>query len=559
MAELTARLLGGRYEVLELIGEGGMAEVYKARHIQLDRLVAVKVMHRFLTQDGHFENRFEQEARLVAKLRHPNIIQVYDFEGIDAERLYYMVVEFIDGPSLHEQLVSLAERGEQMALPEVVRISRDVASALGYAHAHGMIHRDIKPSNVLLEHRQRVVLTDFGMAKIVGEASSHLTTSGSVLGTPAYMSPEQALSEPVDARSDLYSLGVMLYQMGTGHLPFSADTPLALALRHVNDLPQPPQVLNRGLTPQLSSIIVRCLAKDPADRYQTAAELLADFNDPGPLAAVSTRPDHEQDDAPPAVDVGTTENKAVSTRTLPRTKERPRRATAVRRVGIATGVIALLAAILVIGRTTFGRSAAALASSVSATATSVPLPSDTSVPVALASDSPTATASELETMTIAPTDTVEQSPTPIPCVVQLTTSPFINVRTGPGLAYPLIGTLRAGENAVVIGVWRRTSSPWWQITFSRQVGWVSNSVVMTTGDCDRVPDGEAPPLPSAATPTAAPDINPTDGGEAPTDMPPTDVPPTDVPPTDIPPTEQPPTDMPPTDVPTANSLLPLRT
>src|SRR5579859_4765625 len=164
MSELIGRTLAGRYKILSHIGEGGMAEVYRARHIALDRLVAVKVMLEYLAHEQSFRARFEQEARLIARLHHPNIIQEFDYEAIEAEHLYYMVVELINGPSLSDVLSPLSERGEHLPIAEVIRIVRDVASALGYAHEQGMMHRDVKPSNVLMDGGKRVVLTDFGLA-----------------------------------------------------------------------------------------------------------------------------------------------------------------------------------------------------------------------------------------------------------------------------------------------------------------------------------------------------------------------------------------------------------
>src|SRR5258708_6727917 len=161
MAELVGRILGGRYQILELLGEGGMASVYRAKHIQLDRMVAVKVMFKHLMRQGTFQ------ARLVGQLKHPNIIHVYDFEAIPAEQLYYMVIELINGPSLSEELIRLQVGGKKLAIEEVIRISHDIASALSYAHAQGMMHRDIKPGNVLLDGGHRVLLTDFGLALLL--------------------------------------------------------------------------------------------------------------------------------------------------------------------------------------------------------------------------------------------------------------------------------------------------------------------------------------------------------------------------------------------------------
>ena len=199
-----------------------MAEVYRGYHAALDRYVAIKVLHAFLADDPEFKSRFEKEARNVARLKHPNIVQVYDFEYDPSDESYYMVMELIEGPTLKERLVELATRNERLSLEESLRIIHDAGLALAYAHQQGMIHRDVKPANLMLDADGRVVLTDFGIAKIV--TGVQFTASGGMVGTPAYMAPEQGLGEAGDERSDIYSLGVILYQLLTGRLPFEAET-----------------------------------------------------------------------------------------------------------------------------------------------------------------------------------------------------------------------------------------------------------------------------------------------------------------------------------------------
>src|SRR5664279_1537664 len=190
-----------------------MAEVYRAHHVSLDRYVAIKILHAFLADDPEFKERFEKEARNIARLKHPHIVQVYDFENDSDNETYYMVMELIEGPTLKELLTALAERGEKMPLHEALRITREAAGALAYAHSQKMIHRDVKPANLMLDSENRVILTDFGIAKIV--TGVQFTASGGMVGTPAYMAPEQGLGEAGDERSDLYSLGVILYQLVT--------------------------------------------------------------------------------------------------------------------------------------------------------------------------------------------------------------------------------------------------------------------------------------------------------------------------------------------------------
>lgn len=260
----------GKYQIVEHLGRGGMAEVYKAYQPALDRYVAIKLMHSFLADDEDFLGRFQREAKAIGRLRHPNIVQVHDFDV--ANGIYYMVMEFIDGYTLKNKLVDLASRNERLPLETALRITRDVAGALAYAHDRGMVHRDVKPANVMINRDNQVILTDFGIAKIL--SGPQFTASGAMIGTPAYMSPEQGLGEAGDARSDIYSLGIMLFQMTTGQLPYDADTPLAIVLKHVNNALPIPSQLNPSVQPDVERVIFKALAKNPDDRYQTATELI---------------------------------------------------------------------------------------------------------------------------------------------------------------------------------------------------------------------------------------------------------------------------------------------
>lgn len=265
----------GKYEILERLGRGGMAEVYRAYHASLDRFVAVKVLHSFLSDDPEFKARFEKEAQNIAKLRHPNIVQVYDFEYDEESESYYMVMELIEGTTLRDLLYSDSEeRASPVTLPEVLRIIRESATALSYAHQRNMIHRDVKPANLMIDTKEnnRVVLTDFGIAKLM--TGAQFTMSGGMIGTPAYMAPEQGMGESGDERSDLYALGVIMYQMLTGDLPYDGDTPLALMLSHMND-PIPSVLLsNPHLPPAVDKVLQKLLAKTPEERYQSAESLI---------------------------------------------------------------------------------------------------------------------------------------------------------------------------------------------------------------------------------------------------------------------------------------------
>lgn len=265
----------GKYDIHERLGRGGMAEVYKGYHANLDRYVAIKVLHAFLADDPEFKDRFLREAQNVARLKHPNIVQVYDFDFDPESESYYMVMELIEGPTLKDRLTGMGNQGELLPYTESLRIVREAAGALAYAHSRNMIHRDVKPANLMLDHDERVVLTDFGIAKIV--TGVQFTASGGMVGTPAYMAPEQGLGEAGDERSDLYSLGIILYQLLTGQLPYDGEAPLAIILKHLN-APMPSVRDHHPEYPEsVEHLVMRLMAKDVEDRYQTANDLIQDL------------------------------------------------------------------------------------------------------------------------------------------------------------------------------------------------------------------------------------------------------------------------------------------
>jgi serine/threonine protein kinase len=261
----------GKYRVMEALGRGGMAQVYKAYHPQLDRYAAIKVLRSDLVEETEFLARFQREARASANLRHPNIVQVFDFDSQDD--IYYMVMELLEGDTLRARLNEYRVKNQRMPLPEIARVLKDTLNGLAYAHIAGLIHRDIKPANIMLTKRGDAVLTDFGIAQIV--SGTQYTASGALMGTLNYMAPEQGLQGHCDRRSDLYSLGIVFYEMLTGYTPFDADTPLAILMKHLNDPLPLPHWLDPDLPEALERVVLKALAKNPDDRYQTAEEMSA--------------------------------------------------------------------------------------------------------------------------------------------------------------------------------------------------------------------------------------------------------------------------------------------
>ena len=261
--------LGGRYRVDELLGKGGMSAVYKSTDPNLRRVVAIKLIHPHLSDNPDFVTRFKEEAAAVAQLRHPNIVQVFDFNN-DGDN-YYMVMEFVPGETLQARLKRLNSSGRQMDQTEMLKYGINLCDAVDYAHKRGLIHRDIKPANIMLDVHNQAILMDFGIAKIMG--GQYHTATGATIGTALYMSPEQIKGERVDERCDLYSIGVTLYEMVSGRPPFEADSAMTTMMMHLNDpVPDLRQILPN--TPvELIAIIEKSLAKDRDKRYQSAAEI----------------------------------------------------------------------------------------------------------------------------------------------------------------------------------------------------------------------------------------------------------------------------------------------
>ncbi|MBA2569117.1 MAG: Stk1 family PASTA domain-containing Ser/Thr kinase [Actinobacteria bacterium] len=268
ISNLINTLFDGRYRVIRKLGAGGMADVYLAEDEELGRRVAIKILNDRHANDESFVERFRREAKNAAGLSHPNIVSIYD-RG-EAEGTYYIAMEYLDGRTLKELLIA---RGP-MSIVDAIHHTRQTLTALRFAHKKGVVHRDIKPHNVMVDADGRLKVTDFGIARA---GASQMTEAGAIVGTAQYLSPEQARGAAVDQRSDLYSIGVVLYEMLTGSVPFTGDSPVEIAMKHLSDTPRPPSSIRPEIPPDLDMVVLRALAKNPDDRFQTAEEMDAEL------------------------------------------------------------------------------------------------------------------------------------------------------------------------------------------------------------------------------------------------------------------------------------------
>ena len=333
----TERVLGGRYHLGAVIGQGGMAEVHRGRDVRLGRDVAIKLLRADLARDPSFQGRFRREAQSAASLNHPSIVAVYD-TGEDhgsGSVTPYIVMEYVEGRTLREVLAS-----EGRLLPQrAMEITAQICAALEQAHRAGIVHRDIKPGNVMLTPSGEVKVMDFGIARAVTGSSQTMTQTAAVIGTAHYLSPEQARGEHVDARSDIYSTGCLLYELVTGAPPFSGDTPVAVAYQHVREEPVPPSSVEPDVPASIDAIVLKAMAKNPANRYQTAAQMRADLERALAGQPVEAAPVHTDDSTtvlpPPATTV-----------LLRQQQRRPGRALAYIALAVATVVVFLVALLL---------------------------------------------------------------------------------------------------------------------------------------------------------------------------------------------------------------------
>ena len=348
MSEFTQ--LGERYDIGQVIGRGGMAEVYEGTDRRLNRRVAIKVLRPDLARDPLFQERFRREAQSAAGLNHPNIVAIYDTgedvldDGVSRVTIPYIVMEFVDGNTLRQML----QQGPRILPERSLEIVAGILAALDYAHRHGIVHRDIKPANVMINTHGDAKVMDFGIARAMSDAATSVTTTSAVMGTAQYLSPEQARGELVDARSDIYSTGCLLYEALTGRTPFTGESPVSIAYQHVNETPVPPSQIDPSISATLDSIVLHALAKQPDSRYQTAAEMRADVE-----RAMAGMPIVAAANAPTTI-LPVYQNQSPLEEIVPLTQEKPVKKNTLKWLAAGVATMAAAGLIFFAGQTLFG-------------------------------------------------------------------------------------------------------------------------------------------------------------------------------------------------------------
>jgi len=505
--ELIGKRLATKYEIQAELGRGGMGVVYRGYDHDLRRTVAVKVLSTQLASFPDFVQRFRHEAVAAANLHHANIVTIHDVGRVDAgggmPDIHFLVMQFVEGETLDQWM---RRQRRAMSLDETDQIVVQVAAALQFAHDRGMVHRDVKPSNIMLSSNRHVTLMDFGLVR-AAEMSS-VTQTGTVLGTPLYMAPEQITGAQIDRRADIYSLGVVVYELLAGEAPFMRTTPLAIAHAHVYDPPPPLRKKRPDIPPVVESVVLKALAKEPAGRYPDAHSMAIEFS-----RAATGRPAEEAGGVAPTLDFP-----GGAAKPPPSMPARPPRSGRSPLVWIASILGLLLVAVLVIAflrnerPPTGGRelpimepvasaTPTTLAESVAEIATSAPLPSTVNQspePPRAVLPTEAATSTPIPDL---PTATPFQDPT-----ARVAGSSPVNVRSGPGTDYARVGEVRGGEAFTIVG--RNGDASWWQICcVAGEPAWIAASLVQAIGALEGVALVEAPtpsptntPVPPTMTP-----------------------------------------------------------
>ncbi|NIO72479.1 MAG: protein kinase [Anaerolineae bacterium] len=505
----------GKYKIIEEVGRGGFAAVYKAVDTTLDRTVALKVLAPHLLWDPTFVQRFQREAKVAANLDHPNIVTIYEVSQV--EGVYFIAMQFLEGRTLSQIL----EAEGPWPVSRVQAVIEQMASALDYAHARGFVHRDIKPSNVIVADDGRATLTDFGLVK-AGEGTK-LSTTGVVFGTPEYMSPEQAEGKELDARSDVYSLGVVLFEMLAGRAPFVADTTPAVMYKHVHESP-PLDQLPSNLPQGVVTVVEKALAKKREDRFASVGEMSQALKEatearvevtpvlPEPEVHApppAEKPVAEKVAAPPVEPEAVAEERVKPPTTPPAPKAVPKKGLALGGgVLLAGGLVLVCIVGIIIVAVSGGLSpqpalepptatpvarVTTPAPPVPPTSTPVP-PTDTSVPPTSTPVAPTYTP-------LPPTDTaVPPTDTPTPKPVAVVQAEAMNVRGGPGTEYDVLGQVKQGDKLEILA--RTEGSDWLQVRLTDgKEGWVSAQLVEVDGGVAAIPVAAViPPMPTPSTP-----------------------------------------------------------